>query len=438
MKLLQFSAGSSNSGKTVTSMIITRGLKNLGYDVQGFKCGPDFIDTKYLALAAGKEPANLDKFLMGETGLKKSLSLSRADIGILEGAMGYFDGIGTTWEASAYDIAKTLDIKTVLIYHPQGEMFTIIPKLKGMIEYSEERIVGVIFSKTSQKMYEMLKDLVEENLGILALGYVEKNDNLVLESRKLGLMLPDELSQLDENLNEAVKKSYNTINYSGLLDIMISIDLKDVSEEIYLKPRLTIARDEAFSFLYGENLKLFHKYFQVSFFSPIHDINLPECDLVFIPGGYPENHLLELTINKSMRNSIEDYVEKGGYLYSESGGTIYMADTIESVPMCGIISGNAVMKNRLQNFGYVKIKTLEESILGIAGTEVNAHEFHYSTLEKEVDGIFMVEKARGSDPWVGGYKVKNALMSFQHINFCGNEHLLKNMAKIVGGQNVYK
>lgn len=438
MKLLQFSAGSSNSGKTVTSMIITRGLKNLGYDVQGFKCGPDFIDTKYLALAAGKEPANLDKFLMGETGLKQSLSLSRADIGILEGAMGYFDGIGTTWEASAYDIAKSLDIKTVLIYHPQGEMFTIIPKLKGMIEYSEERIVGVIFSKTSQKMYEMLKDLVEEHLGILALGYVEKNDNLVLESRKLGLMLPEELSQLDENLNEAVKKSYNTINYSGLLDIMTSVELKDVSEEISLKPSLAIARDEAFSFLYGENLKLFHKYFQVSFFSPIHDINLPECDLVFIPGGYPENHLLELTINKSMRNSIEDYVEKGGYLYSESGGTIYMADTIESVPMCGIISGNAVMKNRLQNFGYVKIKTLEESILGIAGTEVNAHEFHYSTLEKEVDGIFMVEKARGSDPWVGGFKVKNALMSFQHINFCGNEHLLKNMAKIVGGQNVYK
>ena len=438
MKLLQFSAGSSNSGKTVTSMIITRGLKNLGYDVQGFKCGPDFIDTKYLALAAGKEPANLDKFLMGETGLKKSLSLSRADIGILEGAMGYFDGIGTTWEASAYDIAKTLDIKTVLIYHPQGEMFTIIPKLKGMIEYSEERIVGVIFSKTSQKMYEMLKDLVEENLGILALGYVEKNDNLVLESRKLGLMLPDELSQLDENLNEAVKKSYNTINYSGFLDIMTSVELKDVSEEISLKPSLAIARDEAFSFLYGENLKLFYKYFQVSFFSPIHDINLPECDLVFIPGGYPENHLLELTINKNMRNSIKDYVDKGGYLYSESGGTIYMADTIESVPMCGIISGNAVMKNRLQNFGYVKIKTLEESILGIAGTEVNAHEFHYSTLEKEVDGIFMVEKARGSDPWVGGFKVKNALMSFQHINFCGNEHLLKNMAKIVGGQNVYK
>lgn len=438
MKLLQFSAGSSNSGKTVTSMIVARGLKNKGYEVQGFKCGPDFIDTKLLALASGREPANLDLFLMGESGLWDSINLSNSELGILEGAMGYFDGIGNTMEASAYKIAEAIGINTVLIYHPSGEMHTIIPKLKGMVDYSKGRIKGVIFSNTTEKMYEMLKDMFEENPVTEVLGYTKKEERLNLKSRSLGLMLPEELSELDKPLDDAATISYETLDYDKILELMVEVEVKNSEELIDFKPKMAIAEDETFSFIYGENRKLFNKYFQVEYFSPLSHTKLPKADFVFLPGGYPEDYLEQLSGNTSMINSIRNYVNNGGLLYAEGGGLMYLVDSIEGVPMCGVLNGEVSMRDRLQNFGYMKVETVEDSLLGPKGTKFHAHEFHYSHLETEEKGIFHVEKARGSGTIYSGYRINNAILSYQHINFCGNENILKHIVRMVGGNNVYK
>ena len=153
MKLIQLAAPGSNSGKTITTIVLSRLLNEKGYDVRGFKCGPDFIDSKFLSIATGNARSNLDLHLMSEEGMRKAISLNYGEMGIVEGAMGYFDGIGRGTKASAFDIAKSLDINTILVYRPQGEMFSIIPKLKGILDYSEGRIKGIIFSMTRKMMY---------------------------------------------------------------------------------------------------------------------------------------------------------------------------------------------------------------------------------------------------------------------------------------------
>lgn len=434
MKLIQISAPHSNSGKTITSAIIARSLKNMGLDVAGFKCGPDYIDSKYQAFATKKENGNLDIHLMGKTGLFHSLSLNKADYGVVEGAMGYFDGIGIGYESSAFDIAEKLDINTILVYRPKGEMFSIIPKVKGMVDFSKGRIKGIIFSATNKVMYEMLKKMVEENLDIKVLGYTEKSQNLDLSSRELGLMMPDELDQFDKILDEESQKSLETINYEEIISLMKEVKVDDSLNKVKKsKYTIAIAKDKAFCFYYGENIKLFEKYFNVKYFSPMKDEKLPEADLVYMVGGYPELHIDSLSANKSMLKSVRDYIEAGKYFFGEGAGLVYLTKSLLEKDLVGIFDAKTVMNKRLQNFGYVYLTLKEDSILGNKGERIPAHEFHYSSLYGELEPTIEVEKASKTKAWTSGYKYKNALCIYQHINFSGNERILENIIKKLGG-----
>ena len=181
MKGLMIAAPNSNSGKTLVTMGIIRAIKNRGIDVSAFKTGPDFIDREYIAYASGKPGGNLDLHLMGLEGLKNSLYLNRGEFAVIEGVMGYFDGIYNTYKNSSYDISEKLDISAILVYCPSGEMFSAVPKIKGMVDFSKGRIKGIIFNKTSESTYKLLKEIVEEYVDIKVLGYIPKNKKYNIE-----------------------------------------------------------------------------------------------------------------------------------------------------------------------------------------------------------------------------------------------------------------
>ena len=186
MKTIMITAPSSNTGKTVITLGIIRAIKNRGLDVSAFKTGPDFIDRKYIGIASGKRASNLDMHLMGREGLIQSIAMNNGDFGVIEGAMGYFDGIYNTYENSSYDISLQLDIPSILVYSPKGEMFSAIPKIKGMVDFSKGRIKGIVINKTNESMYKLLKEQIEKYINIEVLGYLPIDEDLNIESRHLG------------------------------------------------------------------------------------------------------------------------------------------------------------------------------------------------------------------------------------------------------------
>lgn len=430
MKMLMITGANSGSGKTFITLGIIRGLKNRGIDVCGFKTGPDYIDTKFLEKASGKRASNLDIHLMGESGIEEAISMAEGEYGIVEGAMGYFDGIYNTFENSSYDISRKLDINAVLVYTPKGEMFSAIPKIKGMVEFKDSKIKGIILNGVKKSMYILLKEKIEEYIGIKVLGYVEKDDTLKIESRSLGLVQSEEIENIDEIINRMALLVEKNIDMNELIDLM---EEREVSPFVYPDKKdisVAIAYDKAFSFYYSENLKMFENTCNIEYFSPLSDDNIPNCDLLYIGGGYPEVFKEELFSNKNMTNSIKDFAEKGGYIYAEGGGFMYLVDEIEGLNMCGIFEGKSNMMARLQRFGYIDVKLKKDCLLGKKGDILTAHEFHKSVTDMEgTSTVFDIKKAMGERTWTCGYEYKNVLAGYPHIHFLGNKKAFNYLIK---------
>ena len=287
MKTLMITSPASGTGKTLISIGIIRGLKNRGLDISAFKTGPDFIDTKYLGIASGKRPGNLDIHMMAEEGIHQALSMNKGDYAVIEGAMGYFDGIYNTFENSSYDISRKLDINTILIYTPKGEMFSAIPKIKGMVDFEDSKIKAVILNKVKKSMYLLLKEQIEKYIGIKVLGYIEKDKDLEIQSRYLGLVQSTENKNIENIIDKIAATIEKTIDLDALISIMNNIYVPTYTYPDKRDIKVAIAYDQAFSFYYNENLKLLENICHVEYFSPIEDKKIPNCDLLFLGGGYP-------------------------------------------------------------------------------------------------------------------------------------------------------
>lgn len=424
MKSIMITAPTSNTGKTTLTLGIIRAIKNRGLDVSAFKTGPDFIDTKYLQLASGKIAGNLDMHLMGRKGIFKSLEMNYGDFGVIEGAMGYFDGIYNTFENSSYDISKELNSPAILVYTPKGEMFSAIPKIKGIVEFPGSMIKGIILNKTSKPMYKLLKEKIEEYIDIKVLGYLPYDDELKIESRSLGLIGPEEKTDYEGIIDKASKTVEETINIDEILNMM---NLSQVNLYKYNKKRdikVAIAYDNAFNFYFNENLKLLENICNVVYFSPLTDSEVPNCDLIYIGGGYPELYAKELSDNKSMLNSILQEAQKGKYILAEGGGFMYLVSSIEDYPMIDIFKAKATMTSKLQRFGYVNIELREDTILGKKGTRLKGNEYHKSVIDIDNIPSFNIQKPKSNRTWQCGYSYKNTLCYYQHINFLGNIDVL--------------
>ncbi len=433
MKAIMITGPSSNSGKTILTLGIIRAIKNRGINVSAFKTGPDFIDRKYLGLASGKRAGNLDMHLMGKKGLSKSLGMNLGELAVIEGAMGYFDGIHNSFENSSYDISKELNLASILIYSPKGEMFSLIPKIKGMVDFPGSKIKGIILNKVSESMYDLLKERIEEYMDIKVLGYLPYNDELQIESRSLGLKGAEEEFNYEDLIETASRAVEETVNIDEILQMATSLNIQayDYKEKVDIK--VAIAYDKAFNFYFNENINLLENICNVEYFSPLKDKKLPACDLIYIGGGYPENYLKELSENQDMINSIYKEAEKGKHIIAEAGGFMYLVSSIEACPMVKIFNGRSTMTNRLQRFGYLDIELKEDTILGDKGTLIPGNEYHKSIIDIDGNPVFNIKKPKSNRTWECGYKYKNTLAYYQHINFLGNMdsfyYLLHNIEK---------
>lgn len=428
MKTIMITAPSSNTGKTTITLGLIRALKNKGIDVSAFKTGPDFIDKKYLSIAAKKYAGNLDMHMQGKEGMKDAVAMNLGEVGIIEGAMGYFDGIGNTFENSSYDISRELDVPSILVYTPKGEMFSAIPKIKGMVDFDDSKIEGIILNKTSKSMYEYLKPQIEKYVGIRVFGYLPDDEKIVLGSRNLGLDDSYGIGEKQDLIDKLAIMLEETIDIDGIVSIGRKIEMEEYKYPKKRNIKVAIASDEAFNFHYTENLKILRETCDLEFFSLLRGYELPkDVDLVYIGGGYPELYREELAGNRSMIESIQEYVDSGKYLVAEGGGLMYLTNAIDGIDMVGIIDGESIITDKLGRFGYVNIETKKDSIYGPEGTKLVGNEYHKSEIKSSEENIFKVTKPMSSREWACGYSNKNMIGYYQHFNFLGNMQVLENL-----------
>ncbi|PXV65941.1 cobyrinic acid a,c-diamide synthase [Dysgonomonas alginatilytica] len=414
------SATTSGSGKTTVTLGLLRALKNRGLNTQPFKCGPDYIDTKYHDMASGSHSINLDVFLASTYHVESVYSKYAAnkDACIIEGVMGLYDGYNRMQGSSA-QIAELLDIPIVLVINAKSMAYSAAALLFGFKNfYKNINVVGVIFNfVASESHYSYLKDACED-VGLEALGYLPKDTNVEIPSRHLGLNIEKEFI-FDEFANKVATLIEKHINVDRLLEITATHKITDVSkEEEKAKSNLNIAvaYDEAFNFVYHENIEYLKRLGKVSFFSPIKDKELPlNSDLVYLPGGYPELYLSELSNNTSMLESIRSYIENDGKLIAECGGMMYLCSSIvdkEGIeyPMVNILKQTATMQYMKLELGYRSFNYNGQCIKG--------HEFHYSKVEdpeNNTSSVTQIHNAKGMEVDTKLIRYKNTIAGYTHI-----------------------
>ena len=417
-------AATSGSGKTTFTLGLLRLLRNRGMKVQPFKCGPDYIDTKHHAMAAGEEAVNLDTF-MASTGYVRQIYArhgAACDACVTEGVMGLFDGYDKMKGSSA-EIADLLGIPVVLVLNAKSTAYSVAPVLYGFMHFHPElRVVGAIFNfVASEAHYVYLRDACED-VGIEALGYIPKDERIVIPSRHLGLSI-DESVCFDEFADTVAEVIAKTVNVDRLLQLCTADfpehEVREKSRQG--NKRIAVARDEAFNFMYRENLEALRREGEVVFFSPLRDTVLPEADLIYLPGGYPELFLPGLSGNESMRQALRTYCEAGGRLLAECGGMMYLCEHITGTdgvayPMVGILGQEATMEQMKLRLGYREVVFGNRTIRG--------HEFHYSSVNPRAviaTNEGKVYNAKGGEVNTPVYRYKNVIASYVHFYWgeCG-------------------
>ncbi|MFV0467084.1 MAG: cobyrinate a,c-diamide synthase [Lachnospiraceae bacterium] len=425
---LMISALGSGSGKTLFTCGLLQVLQNRKLVTASFKCGPDYIDPMFHRKVTGSLSRNLDSFFLGETELCSLLAAhgEDTDISVLEGVMGFYDGLnGTQTRASAYDVAKMTKTPVVLLVNANGMSVSVVPLIQGFLQYTKDHTIkGVILNRISPMIYPRMKEMIESELKIKVFGYLPYIPQCQLESRHLGLLLPDEIENLKDKVHELAGIMEQSVDIEGLLEMAAETEILKVQRSAEVKKRnlrIGVARDEAFCFFYEENFALLERLgVELIWFSPIHDRTLPEnLDGILLYGGYPELFLEKLCSNQSMKHSIAESLMQGMPCMAECGGFMYLQESIEDeagkrYPMCGVLLGNIVNKGRLTRFGYITIH--DATAFGERIPEIRAHEFHYYDSDHPGDDWLAVKPVSGKS-WNCMHAADTILAGFLHLYY---------------------
>lgn len=416
---LLVAATNSGCGKTTFTLGLLRLLRRRGLEVAGFKCGPDYIDPKFHQLASGRESINLDLYMMSpeHVGSTYARYSQGADAIVVEGVMGLYDG-SEKMQGSPAEIAKLLDIPVVLLVNAASSAYSVGAIIYGYKHWQPGvRIVGVVFNRVaSENHYSFLADAARD-AGVESLGYIPRTQSLEVPSRHLGLSL-EELARLDAFPDQVADLLEAHVDIARLLELCASPSPQVIEEQLpepsTHSMRIAVARDEAFNFSYPENIRALERLGQVCYFSPLRDATLPECELLYLPGGYPEFYLDRLSANSAMRSSIRDYAEAGGRILAECGGMMYLTRAIidedgSSYPMCGILDNAATMQGMKLSLGYRCVRT--------KALELRGHEFHYSRLTEAGSEAVVAEQfgAKGNKVPTALYRYRNVLAGYTHL-----------------------
>lgn len=466
-------APKSGNGKTLITCALIEALKEAGVNVCAFKCGPDYIDPMFHRTILGVPGGNLDTYFTGEAKTKELFIEETPDdaFAVVEGVMGLYDGLGGILEeGSTYHLAKSVSLPVILVIDAHGMGRTILPLIQGLLSYDRAGIIkGVILNRVTKMFYASLKELIESELSIEVLGYFTEQKELHLESRHLGLKLPEEKRDLKEQVCRRAASLKETVSLERILAIggagekdaasqrdddnkdKVTSQRADIYENDMVfqrtdikendsyekKLRLAIAKDEAFCFYYQENLKLLSKMgFELVPFSPLHDKKLPEhISGLLLGGGYPELFAKELSENESMKTAIREAIRGGLPSLAECGGFLYLHKSLKDMEgrqysMAGIIDADADYRGKLVRFGYVELTEKESHFLpekeGIRG-----HEFHYfDSTENGTDCV--AKKPTGNRSWECVWEGENHWWGFPHLYYPSNPSFVEHFYRQAG------
>ncbi len=431
-----FAGTNSGCGKTTVTCSVMQALVNRGLKVGAFKCGPDYIDTMFHSRIIGAKSANLDLVFFTKNTLKYLLGKNGADrdISIIEGVMGFYDGMGlTTVKASTYEVAQSTASPVILVVGARGAALSILATIQGFLTlYPDNQIRGVILNQCSAMSYPALARAIGERFGdaVRPLGFLPPMPDCALESRHLGLVTAAEVTDLKEKLQAMAAQAEKTVDLDGILALAQGADPVFCERVIlpqYHEPvRIAVARDNAFCFYYEDNLDALREMgAEIVRFSPLEDEALPaNIQGLYLGGGYPELYAQALSDNQTMLKSIQDAIHRGIPCIAECGGFMYLTQAIQGIPMAQVLPGTCFDNGKLTRFGYVTLEAKRDNLLCKAGEKIMAHEFHHWDCTEPGDG-FTASKPTGRH-WDCGVVTDRLYAGYPHFHFYANLNFAKN------------
>ncbi len=423
----------SGVGKTTLTLGLLAALRARGQRVQPFKVGPDFIDPSHHRLAAGRASRNLDSWLMDDpTNLEIFARATRdADVAVVEGMMGLFDGFsGLDERGSAAHMAKLLRAPVVLVVDAGAMARSAGAMVLGYQQFDPQvNVRAVIFNRVGGAgHYQMLKDAAEARTAVKVLGYLPFDAALQMPERHLGLVPQAEQDQA-ELYARIAQKLEQTVDLSALWAIAEAQPLPPIKPQLFVgdgvrtRARIGLAMDEAFNFYYEDNLDLLRHYgAELVPFSPLHDAQPPVVDLLYLGGGFPELFTTQLAGNAGMRAAIQQFARDGGPIYAECGGLMYLGQTLQSfegepMPMLGLLPLNTRMTRNRLSIGYTEVDVTGPNLIADAGQQLRGHEFHWSEWQAEGPLNSTYRLRRGLQTVPDGFCAGNVLGTYLHLHF---------------------
>lgn len=463
-------ATGSGSGKTTITCALLEILKRQGKKVQAFKCGPDYIDPMFHRTVLGIPSKNLDTFFTGEkmTADLFMESVENADISVMEGVMGLYDGLGgIRKEGSAYDLATVTDTPVILIVDAHGMGRSILPLIAGFLSYDTNHLIrGIILNRTSGAFFETIRPEIERSFPIAVLGYFPNQKDILLESRHLGLKRPEEIEKMAEMLAKTADMLEKTVDIDRLFaiaegaselsdsdilttadevselldsDILTTTDRAselpdDSTSQKGKRPVIAVSRDEAFCFYYEDNLKALQGAgAEIVFFSPLHDNGVPkEADGLLLLGGYPELYAKELSENKPMLADIRKKAKSAMPIVAECGGFMYLHRTMEDMEhriyeMAGVVPGECFYTGKLVRFGYIELEEKKANFLP-ENVNIKGHEFHYFDSTANGDECVALKPVNGKK-YDCIFDEKSCFVGFPHLYYPSAPQFAENFVK---------
>ncbi len=443
---LVIAAPSSGAGKTTIATGLMAALAARGLSVSPHKVGPDYIDPGYHSLATGRPGRNLDAFLCGPQQVAPLFlhGAAGADVAVVEGVMGMFDGASGRGElASTAHVAKLLRAPVVLVVDGSSQSRSVAALVHGFASWDPQvRLAGVILNRVASDRHEqLLREALEEGSGVPVLGSVRRAAAVATPSRHLGLVPVVERSA---EAVRAVRDMGELIAASVDLDAVLALarsapplyeepwdPAAEVTAQAGARPRIALASGAAFSFSYAENAELLSAAgAEVLPFDPLHDEKLPDGSSgLVIGGGFPEVYAAELSSNTSLRASVCALAAANRPITAECAGLLYLGRELDGRPMCGVLDATARMTERL-TLGYREAVALHDSPLAVTGTRVRGHEFHRTTCTP----------AAGPHPaWAWrtptgttqteGFTTANVHASYLHLHWAGAPQLAERLVR---------
>ncbi|WP_437968178.1 cobyrinate a,c-diamide synthase [Sorangium sp. So ce260] len=464
----------SGVGKTTTTVAIARALRARGLRVALFKCGPDYLDPTYHARAVAGTSHNLDGWMMGREAVLSTFAAEAAgaDVALIEGVMGLFDGASPTGEeGSTAEVAKWLEAPVALVVDASGMARSVAALVQGFAGFDPGlRVAAVVCNQVGSRGHLDILRQAQAQRSPPVIGGLPRDEAQRFPERHLGLRTADEAALPEERFDHWGAQAEAWIGLDALLEIargappLPAATAADAAAATAgaaagaapRRARIGLAFDEAFHFYYADNLRRLEAAgAELVRFSPIRDARLPDVDALYLGGGYPEAHAERLTENAALRAEIRAFAGRGGPIYAECGGLMYLTEAIRTLdgrahPMVGLVPAEAVMCEKLQALGYVEVETQARTILGGAGLRFRGHQFRYSELRPAtpatpttpapapppaaqapapspaaqpplpIEHAYSVRRRRGGQVAREGYWAQSVLASYVHAHWASN------------------